>query len=56
MDTEFKPLKFHHLQSSVSYFRPRQQLPDRVKLTSPALDTMTDLRQVPALMVSLTTP
>jgi Mg2+/Co2+ transporter CorB len=56
MNREFKPLKFHHLESGVSYFRPRQDLPDRVKVSSPALDSMTDLRQVPALMVSLTTP
>ena len=56
MEKNFKPLKFHHLDSSISYFRPRQDLPDRIKLTSPAIDTMTDLRQVPAIMVSLTTP
>ena len=56
MEKNFKPLKFHHLDSSISYFRPRQELPDRIKLTSPAMDTMTDLRQVTAIMVSLTTP
>lgn len=56
MDKEFKPLKFHHLESSVTYFRPRQDLPDRLKMTSPAVDSMTDLRQVAPLMVSLTTP
>ncbi len=56
MEKNFKPLKFHRLESSVSYFRPRQDLPDRIKVTSPAVDTMTDLRQMPAIMVSLTTP
>lgn len=56
MEKNFKPLTFHHLDSSVSYFRPRQDLPDRVKLTSPAIDTMTDLRQAVPIMVSLTTP
>ena len=56
MEKNFKPFKFHHLDSSLSYFRPRQDLPDRVKLTSPAIDTMTDLRQATPIMVSLTTP
>ncbi len=56
MEKNFTALKFHHLDSSISYFRPRQDLPDRVKLTSPAVDTMTDLRQVMPVMVSLTTP
>lgn len=56
MEKNYKPLHFHHLESSVSYFRPRQDLPDRVKITSPAIDTMTDLRQIAAVMVSLTTP
>lgn len=56
MEKNFKALKFHHLDSSLSYFRPRQELPDRIKLTSPAIDTMTDLRQATPIMVSLTTP
>lgn len=56
MEQNFKPLKIHHLEHGISYFRPRQELPDRVKLTSPAVDSMTDLRQVAPLMVSLTTP
>jgi CBS domain-containing protein len=56
VEKTFKSLSFHRLESSISYFRPRQHLPDRVKLTSPALDSMTDLRQVAPLMVSLTTP
>jgi CBS-domain-containing membrane protein len=56
MEKTFQPLQFHQLNHSVSYFRPRQELPDRVKVNSPAIDCMTDLRQVTALMVSLTTP
>jgi len=56
VENTFKLLPFHRLESSISYFRPRQQLPDRVRLTSPALDSMTDLRQIAPLMVSLTTP
>jgi CBS domain containing-hemolysin-like protein len=56
MEKEFKSLQFHQLEGSISYFRPRQELPDRIKLTSPAIDSMTDLRQAAPLMVSLTTP
>ncbi|MEZ5582470.1 MAG: CBS domain-containing protein [Candidatus Competibacteraceae bacterium] len=56
MSKAFKPLSFHTLEYSVGYFRPRQELPDRVRDTSPALDVMTDLRQVAVLMVSSTTP
>jgi CBS-domain-containing membrane protein len=56
MNETFQALPFHTLESSISYFRPRQDLPDRVKETSPAVDVMTDLRQVTVLMVSLTTP
>jgi len=56
VEKNFKALKFQHLDSSISYFRPRQDLPDRIKLTSPAVDTMTDLRQAIPIMVSLTTP
>ncbi|NJN46040.1 MAG: CBS domain-containing protein [Candidatus Competibacteraceae bacterium] len=56
MSKAFKPLSFNTLEYSVGYFRPRQELPDRVRDTSPALDVMTDLRQVAVLMVSSTTP
>jgi CBS-domain-containing membrane protein len=56
MSKAFTPLSFNTLEYSVGYFRPRQELPDRVKDTSPALDVMTDLRQVAVLMVSSTTP
>ncbi|MEE4378903.1 MAG: CBS domain-containing protein [Candidatus Competibacteraceae bacterium] len=56
MSKAFKPLSFNTLEYSVGYFRPRHELPDRVRDTSPALDVMTDLRQVAVLMVSPTTP
>lgn len=52
----FKPLKFHSLETGASYFRPQQELPERIKVTDPAIDCMTDLRQVTLLMVSPTTP
>ena len=56
MEKNFKALKFHHLDSSINHFQPRQELPDRIKITSPAIDAMTDLRQATPVMVSLTTP
>ncbi len=58
MDTEkkFNPLPFQTLESSINYFRPHQDLPDRVRPTDSALDVMTDLSRVSTLMVSLTTP
>lgn len=52
----FKPIRFHSLETGASYFRPKQELPERVKVTDPAIDCMTDLRQVTLLMVSPTTP
>lgn len=52
----FTPIRFQSLEGGISYFRPKQQLPARVKLTDPAIDTMTDLRQVTLQMVSPTTP
>jgi CBS domain containing-hemolysin-like protein len=49
-------LPFQTLESSINYFRPRQDLPDRVRPSDSALDVMTDLSRVSTLMVSLTTP
>lgn len=56
METTYRPLSFQHLDFGATYFRPRQYLPDRVTQDSPAIDCMTDLRQVAAIMVSMTTP
>ncbi len=53
---KYRPLKFRHLDTGVTCFRPRQHLPDRITQDSPATDAMTDLRQVSAQMVSLQTP
>lgn len=52
----FTPLKFNPLANDITYFRPHQELPNRVTLSNPAVDVMTDLRQVSLLMVSLKTP
>jgi CBS domain containing-hemolysin-like protein len=39
------------LTSMVSFFRPRQELPENVVLHSPAVLVMTDFRQTPAVTV-----
>ena len=51
MATQYRPLAFHPLSEPTGVFRPRQELPERVKLESPAVMSMTDLRQVSALTV-----
>ena len=51
MASQFNPVPITPLDSLVGYFRPRQELPDRVALHSPAILAMTDLRQVPAITV-----
>ncbi|TCO81131.1 CBS domain protein [Plasticicumulans lactativorans] len=53
---KFNTLTFRKLDVGVTYFRPHQALPERVRQEDPAIDVMTDLRQVAAIMVSLTTP
>jgi len=47
----FVPLPLISLADGATVFHPVQQLPERVTLESPALDVMTDLRQVPAVTV-----
>jgi CBS domain containing-hemolysin-like protein len=51
MDRYYMPLKLHRVSGVVGYVRPTQELPGRVTLESPAIMTMTDLRQVTALTV-----
>lgn len=51
MNKHYMPLNLSHLSGSLGYFRPSQELPARVGLDSPAILTMTDLRQVAALTV-----
>lgn len=53
MDNYYLPLKLRRLSGWVGYIRPTQELPARVTLDSPAIMTMTDLRQVAALTVEL---
>jgi CBS-domain-containing membrane protein len=47
----FLPLPLISLADGATVFHPRQDLPERVTLESPALDVMTDLRQVPAVSI-----
>lgn len=50
--TPFRILPSSGLDAGVSFQRPRQTLPDRVTMGSPAIDIMTDLSRVTAETVS----
>lgn len=56
MKNEFTSLEFHALESGATYFRPKQQLPETVTETDPAVNVMTDLSHVTAYTAELTTP
>lgn len=47
----FLPLPLISLADGACVFQPAQRLPERVTLESPALEVMTDLRQVPAVTI-----
>jgi len=47
----FAPLGLTGVAQGARVYRPPQKPPERVTLESPALDVMTDLRQIPALTV-----
>ena len=51
MTFRFNPVPMAPLNSMVGFFRPRQELPDKVAQHSPAILAMTDFRQVPAITV-----
>lgn len=53
MPVTYSPLLFSILSEQIGYFTPHQELPERVKLDNPAVDVMTDLRQVAAYSVSM---
>ena len=55
MTQDYQPLSFHRMESGVGYLRPKQQLPDRVRADDPAIQVMTDLRQVTTYTTELTT-
>ena len=51
MMREYPPLTGTLLQNEVTYLRPLQMLPERVKLESAALNVMTDFKQVTAATI-----
>jgi CBS-domain-containing membrane protein len=51
MIRDYPPLPEYRLQPGSSYRHPTQVLPERVTLESPAVDSMTDLRQVTAVTI-----
>ena len=55
MTREYQPLIAHRLQSGVRHHQPGQD-PERVRIDSPALTVMTDLRQIPAATIDLDAP
>jgi CBS domain-containing protein len=55
MKREYHPLTAHHLQIGARYHLPGQD-PERVRIDSPALAVMTDLRQIPAATIDLEAP
>ncbi len=52
MNTGIKKLNKHSLEKDVTYFRPIQDLPEKVTMNSPAMDVMTDLKKVTAMSIS----
>ncbi len=54
MPERFQPLSFRALQEPVSYFRPNQELPERIELDDPAVNCMTDFCQVTAVTADMT--
>jgi len=55
MKREYHPLDAHPLQIGARYHQPGEE-PERVRIDSPALAVMTDLRQIPAATIDLEAP
>jgi CBS domain-containing protein len=55
MNRQYHPLAAHRLQPGARYHQPGQD-PERVRIDSPALAVMTDLRQIPAATIDLEAP
>lgn len=51
MNNRCMPLNLRRISGPLGYFRPTQDLPAKLSLDSPAIMTMTDLRQVSALTI-----
>lgn len=56
MNREYAPLASHYLKMGATYVRPSQNLPERVKLDDPAMNVMTDLKEVCVVTVRGKTP
>jgi hypothetical protein len=54
MSDRYPALTFHNMPVGISYARPRQHYPRDLRLDSPAVEGMTDLRHVTALTVERT--
>jgi len=55
MKREYHPLSAHRLENGARYHQPGED-PERVRIDSPALAVMTDLRQIPAATIDLEAP
>jgi len=55
MTRDYHPLTAHGLQPGARHHQPGQD-PERVRIDSPALAVMTDLRQIPAATIDLEAP
>lgn len=56
MEREYSALNAHLLKAGSNFVRPTQELPEKVKLTDPAMNVMTDLRSVSVITVRAKTP
>src|SRR5512147_385138 len=56
MEREYTALNPHFLKAGSNFVRPTQELPEKVKLTDPAMNVMTDLRSVSVVTVRAKTP
>ena len=48
---DYSPLDWHLMQGGAGYAQPSQAVPDRATLDDPALNVMTDLRSVTAVII-----
>lgn len=51
---DYSPLASRSLSKGATFHQPRQTLPERVSLDSPAVDVMTDLQKVTAITIAPT--
>lgn len=56
MQQPFHSLPLRQLDRGIRYARPKQQLPRRITPNDPALSVMTDLCQITAVTIELSTP